>query len=691
MNNLLSKSPLQKNEGGFFNSTYTSIYASFSFNLKQRICMFKHILFSLISTVLFHVAFAQQNPPQTALDYEILKAQQTYDMKKYNTAATLYQKLYPKVRSEEDKQKMLFMIAESYRKSNNFKKAVDWYEQLINAKYPDPKIIYSYGLLLKNFERYEDANRQFYDYLFEVPDDADAQREMAACQQAMLWKSNPKKFTVKNIDELNTPYSDYAPFYSAGKLIWSSSRPEAMGNEIFEWTGQKCSDLFESKFDNAIWSKPSNLKGAVNTNYNEGVAWIDATASAMYFTQCNGTDGRGVNCKIYASYFQNNAWTNPEVLPFSSDSFSVGHPAMTPDGKRMFFASDMPGGFGEKDIYYIPYNPLNNKWGKPVNLGAGVNTKEDDMFPYVDPQNNVYYSSKGFKGMGGLDIYKTQDSNGVFKVAENLQYPINSGGDDFGISFVPANERKDTMQTPIAYICSNRDGGKGDDDIYSISIKPFIFIVKGKIVDKEMNTPLAGAQAALNNDKGINIFTLKSGTNGDFTAELPLNQLLSLSANHPQYFKSADINITSNNITKDSTLEVTIYLDPIPAEDYEFTLKGIYYDLDKYDLRPEAQKVLDSLTIILKDNPNITIELASHTDSRAPEDYNLKLSQKRAESCVNYLVQHGIAKDRLSPVGYGETKLVNDCADGVDCTEDQHQENRRTTFRVLSTDYKKKR
>ncbi|MFI5220755.1 MAG: OmpA family protein [Bacteroidia bacterium] len=632
---------------------------------------------------------AQEVKPMTQLDFDIEKAQKTFDGKRYNTAANQYQRLYKQVKNEEQKQKMLFMIAESYRKSNNFKKAFSWYDQLVNSKYPDPRVIYSYGLLLKNFERYDDANRAFYDFLFEVPDDADAKREMQSCQQSMNWKANPKKFTVKNVEELNTIYSDYSPFFVLDKLFWSSSRPEATGNEIFEWTGQKCSDIFESGKAGSGWTKPNNVKGKINTNSNEGVAWVDSAKTTMYYTLCNGADGKGVSCKIYVSYFQNNAWIAPKVLPFCSDSFSCGHPAMSPDGKKLFFASDMAGGYGEKDIYYISYDPVTDKWGKPVNLGPRVNSKEDDMFPFVDENNVIYFSSKGRTGMGGLDIFKTQDSAGTFTAAVNLQYPINSGGDDFGISFVPKSQQN--LKDPVAYFCSNREGGKGDDDIYSITVKPYIFIVKGKVFDKEMNTAMADATVSLLDSSATPVFSIKSNAKGEFSAELPLNNKLTLFATFPKYFRSTDILISSLNISKDSTLEVNILLDPMPAEDYDFTLKGVYYDVDKWDLRPESKKILDSLVIILNMNPGMVIELGSHTDSRAPADYNLKLSQKRAESCVNYLVDHGIAKDRLLPVGYGETRLVNDCVDGVDCTEEQHQQNRRTTFRILKTDYKKKR
>jgi outer membrane protein OmpA-like peptidoglycan-associated protein/tetratricopeptide (TPR) repeat protein len=652
-----------------------------------------HKLYSILFFIFFlaglHASAQQQIPPQ--LEMDLRRAKMAFDNKKYNTAATLYKKLYGKIRDEDQKNEMLYMIAESYRRANNFKQAFDWYERLVNTKYPDIRIIYSYGLLLKNFERYDEASRQFYDYLFEVPGDKNAIREMQSCKDAQYWKAHPQRFTVKPLNDLNTEFSDYSPFYSQGRLIWASSRPEATGNEIFEWTGQKCSDFFESVQSNGTWSKPANLKGGINTNFNEGAGWIDSTGTTLYYTQCNGSDGKGMNCKIYVSYKQNNEWTAPKVLPFCSDSFSVGHPAMSPDGKRMYFASDMPGGFGEKDIYYIPYTAFNDTWGTPVNLGSLVNTNEDDMFPHAAADGTIYFSSKGWPGMGGLDIYKTADSANTFRKAENLQSPVNSGGDDFGISFVPASEIS-RADDPIAYYCSNRNGtGKGDDDIYSISVKPFIFIVKGKVIDKETGLVLPAASVNADDTATKNLFSVRSDEKGEFLAELPLEQYVLLTAQKDKYFKSAPAAVSSVGMQKDSTVEVVLYVDPIPSDDYEFTLKGIYYDLDKADIRPEAAKVLDSLVTILNNNTNITIELASHTDSRADEAYNLKLSQRRAQSCVDYLLKKGIAKDRLTAVGYGESRLVNDCADGVDCTEEEHQENRRTTFRVLSTDYKKKR
>ncbi len=243
----------------------------------------------------------------------------------------------------------------------------------------------------------------------------------------------------------------------------------------------------------------------------------------------------------------------------------------------------------------------------------------------------------------------------------------------------------------MAFLTSNREGGEGDDDLYSIAIKPYVFLVKGTVLEKGTNQPIGSANVTLTIVNGKQVFSIKTNDKGQFGAELPLNQLMDLQAIKEKYLASANYRIDSRGIAKDSLLEVTIYLDLVPAEDIELTLQGIYYDLDKWEIRPDAAKILDSMAVILKNNPSLVIELASHTDSRAPADYNLELSKKRAQSCVNYLVQKGIAKDRMIPVGYGETRLVNDCSDGVECTEEEHQQNRRTTIRVIRSDYKGKR
>ncbi len=649
----------------------------------MRIVKLAHFILMFFLPLLLLAQEPQNKPYQLDLD----KADMAYMAKKYNTAAMLYQKVYPKVKGETEKQQILFKIADSYRNSNNFKQALKWYEEVLNSKYPDPTILYSYGQLLKNFERYDEASRAFYDFSFENPEDPKGKIAQQSCAIAGDWKANPFNFKVENIATINTDQSDYAPFFSNGKIVYSSTRKEAQGSETFEWTGQKYSDLFEATFNGSTYGKPIALK-TLNTNFNEGVAWLDSSESSIYFTQCNGKDGTGNKCKIYVSYFQNGAWVEPKALPFNNDSFSCGHPSFSADGKTLFFSSDMPGGFGEKDIWRIAYDPIKDQWGKPANLGANVNSKEDELFPFVAENGKIYFASKGKIGMGGLDIFETFDSAGIYAVANNLKYPINSGGDDFGITYIPESKR--TAGGPIAFMSSNREGGLGDDDIYSIAIKPVIVLAKVFVYDRSTGNPIAAALLNLTDAKGKKIGSYKSTDKGTLSIDLPLNDLMALSASKEKYLSSLSLAISTQNILNDTSIDLRIPMDLVPADDIEITLQGIYYDLDKWDLRPEAKLVLDSLASILKSNPSLVIELASHTDSRAPADYNMELSKKRAQSCVTYLIQKGIAKDRLAPMGYGETKLVNDCSDDVDCTEEEHQQNRRTTVRVLKSDYKGK-
>lgn len=616
---------------------------------------------------------------------ELQKADEAFVNKRYYTAAGYYQKAYTRIKDAELKQNTLFKIAESYRRSNNFQLAIKWFEDVVNSKYPDPSVLYSYGQLLKNFERYEEASRQFYDYSFELPNDIKGKWAQQSCTIARVWKEHPEKFELINVKELNTEFSDYSPFTAGNQLIWASARKEAQGRETFEWTGQRYSDFFVSTRGNGTYSKAQALKGAVNTNYNDGTGWMDSTQTQLFFTQCNSADGRGTGCKIFVSYNHGNAWETPTPLPFNSDSFSCGHPALTENGKRLYFASDMPGGYGEKDIYYADYDAIHNQWSAPINAGPNVNTSEDDMFPTLDNAGNIYFSSKGWIGMGGFDIFKTRDSAGTFQQAQNVKYPINSGADDFNFSVMRSSERIHPLD--YAFMSSNRAGGKGDDDIYIVRIKPYLFMVKGLVLERESKQALQ-ASIQIQASKKEHSIQLNTNEKGQFIAELTLNEVYALVATKPNYFAGTAISINTLQITHDSTLELVIYLDAIPPPEYDFTLQGVYYDIDKADLRPESKTVLDSLVSILQNNPGLVIELASHTDSRAAADYNLDLSKRRAKSCVDYLVNKGISKSRLVAVGYGETKLVNDCADGVDCSEEEHQQNRRTTFRVLRNEGK---
>jgi len=637
----------------------------------------KNTALVLLFACLFCLDLHAQERLQPSYTIELEKADLFFKAKKYNTAALLYQKVYPKIKESESRDQTLFKIAESYRYSNNFSLAIKWYENLINSKYPDPQVLFNYAQLIKNFEKYEDAIRVFNDFLFEMPGNKNALEAIAGCKMAMEWKAKPARYMVKNLSTINTPYSDYGPYSSKQQLYFSSSRKEAQGSGIFEWTGQKYADIFSSNLVNGKYSAAIPEKN-LNSNYNEGAVCMDS-AQNIYFTQCNGPDGNGLNCKIYISYLNGNQYATPQILPFNNDSFSCGHPAWDPQNKFLYFSSDKTGGYGKKDIWRIQYNYAKNTWSEAENLGTTINTDEDELFPSFDKKGNLYFSSKGHLGMGGLDIYKSinigQDS------VQNLGSPINSGADDLGISWTGDSTAL------LAYFSSNRQGGIGDDDLYAIYSKPFVLTLNGTVIERETEKVITNAQIEILDQNQKNVLTLKTDEMGQFTTDLSFGKQYQLKSTKNNYL-TAGLSLSPIFATNDSSIQVVLLMDFVPAKEAELTVQGIYYDLDQWDIRKDAQPILDSLASVLQLNPGLEIELASHTDSRADAAYNIELSNKRAKSCVNYLVNNGIQASRMKAVGYGEQFLVNDCKDGVDCSETEHQANRRTTIKFLKTDTK---
>jgi peptidoglycan-associated lipoprotein len=637
--------------------------------------------------------FSQEAVGQTQAQIEMNNAYQAFLEKRYFSAALLYKRSYDKIRDQELKDSAAFMIAESYRLANNLKLAFKWFETTVNTRYPNPEILFLYGQALKNYERYDEAAKLFYDYNFEQPESrSKGEREIRACELSKKWKEAPSRYEIRNIGALNSESSDYCPYISGNMLYFSSARATATGSEIFEWTGQKCSDIFQSELGSAgSWSKPEIVPGPVNSPFNEGASCMDAAGTTLYYTQCNGTDGKGITCNIYVSQKSGDTWSEGELLPFCSEQYSTGHPSLSADGKKLFFSSDMQGGFGAHDIYEVDKDPATRKWKDFRNLGPLINTEEDEMFPAISQTGVLYFSSKGHMGMGGFDIFFTSQQDGKWTAPENMKYPVNSGGDDFNLVFTPGYAQFEAGKS-IAYLASNRVTGEGDDDIYELRVKSALHQLQLTVKDKETGKVLPGTRiltGPVNRE-----FTADSA--GQLKTELKNREgnrttvKTTVDASHEGYYLAhyeiADVSGTLN----DTTIYLEVLLSPIPAMEKEIVLEGILYDLDKFALREESKKVLDSLIIILKQNPGVAVEIASHTDSRSDSAYNFTLSQKRAQTCVDYLIGRGISKDRLAAVGYGESRPVNNCTDGVPCTEEQHQQNRRTSFRIISTNYRGK-
>ena len=426
---------------------------------------------------------------------------------------------------------------------------------------------------------------------------------------------------------------------------------------------------------------------------------FDAKGNVMYFTRCQKSDEKGKEgqCKIYKSVYDGAKWGAPELLPFNSDNYTCGQPSLSEDGTTLYFASDMPGGAGGKDIWMTKNE--NNAWSTPVNISS-INTAGDEMFPYIAANGKLYFSSNGHMGMGGLDIFSATLENGAWANVTNLKYPVNSSWDDFGFMFNSAT---------TGYLTSNRDGGQGQDDIYSFVVPPANFAVYGRVYDTDTKDAIAGATVELFGSDGTQL-SVKTQDAGTYRYELKPDVDYKVSASFTGYLTQFK-ELTTKGLDESKDFEQNFDF-PLKSTSKPIALPEIFYDLDKYSLRPESKAALDGLIKVLDDNPTITIKLTAHTDFRADDNYNLALSKKRALAAYNYLVSKKVDKDRLSWEGRGEKdakevendeqylpfkrgdKLTEEFIKGLssdELKEKAHQYNRRTEFTVLSTDYTPKK
>ncbi len=630
----------------------------------------KHIsLFILtigVSTILYSCG---ANKASVAL------AEKAYNNEKYFLAADLYKKAIPDVRKKEAKAELTFKIGECYRLISNNKQAATWYEKAIKAGYDSTDAYNKFANALKAQDRFDDAIDVYKELLAKNPNDSSTMKAIENCKMVIEWKKKDVFFDVYNEASLNTKDMEYAPSFYGKGIIFTSNRGTVKGKNYYERTGKNYENIYATANSGKNkWSKPESLNKDINTAFNEGVASFDNANRVLYFTQCNGPKGKENSCKIFSTQNEGNTWTEPtEVQIPNPDSAILGHPSITADGNRIYFATDMKGGFGGKDIWYS--DKQGSSWSAPVNAGPKINSAGDEEFPFIHPSGTLYFSSTGRGGMGGFDIFFCDFEDGDWTEALNLKSPTNSAGDDFGFVL---DENKE-----VGYLSSNRFGGKGEDDIYSAYAIPLVFTISGKTINNATNKVLAQAKVTIIGSDG-STQTVTSDATGSYKFTIKKDVNYQLNASKYRFFGDVG-EATTYGLKESKDYTINFKLNPIPLK--EIVLKGILYDLAKADLREESISTLDSLIKTLKDNPTFVIEIASHTDSRADSAYNYDLSQRRAQSVVNYLVSKDIERERLVPKGYGESRLLNDCKDGVECTEEQHQQNRRTSFSVISEDY----
>ncbi len=635
------------------------------------------------------------------------KAYEIFEAGEYYLAIDEFKDAYEKTMSKSDKLDVAFNIAECYRLTNNPAQAELWYGKVLAKNYPNPLAILYYADALKMNQKYEDARIQYNAYKELVPGDPRGNDGIISCDLALEWIEYPNGYVVEDMKFFNTRYSDYGPTFGSEdyrQVFFTSSRDETTGKAEHGGTGQSFSDIFFSVMDRkGKWSTPVPLEEPVNTEAEEGTPVISSDYNTMYFTRCNVSKRKAMGCEIFQATRSGEEWDKVISLEIASDSVVVAHPAISPDELTLYFVSDMDGsvqdyeGKNSKDIWMVTRGDKRAKWSEPENLGNNINTPGDEVFPYVHADGTLYFSSNGHIGMGGLDIFKaTRDESGQWQV-ENMKYPVNSSSDDFGIVFEQEKES--------GYLSSSRRG-RGNDDIYSFLLPPLKFSIIGTVKNEKTDEIIPESTVKSIGSDGITLETL-TGKEGEFKLMLKPGTDYVFIASKEKYLKGKERE-TTKGLTQSTELRTEIYLTPI---DEPIEVENIFFDLDKADLRPESLINLDKLVETLNENDNITIELGSHTDSRASDEYNLDLSRRRAQSVVDYLISKGIARDRLIAKGYGEsvpkevdkkdnemypflpvgTKLIESYINSLgdeDQKEMAHFLNRRTEFRVLRTDYK---
>lgn len=628
-------------------------------------------------------------------------AGKSFEIGEYYQSVENYRKAYRSQKlSGEEKAHMAFMIGESYYKLSDFAKATIWFKNAIKRKSSEPLCMLHLADCFRATQNYEDAITWYQTYLSIKPDDQLAKNGIESCQLGKEWLDKPSRYIVNMVRELNSKDNDYSPVFVGGRdneIIFTSTRELVTGKKKSSITGTRFADLFTSKFEvqKQKWEKPQLLEEnqLINTTGDEGAATLSELGDLMIFTRCRYDKTKDLGAELYAVNQSRGEWSEPTKIELVGDSLTAGQPSLSLDGTTLYFVSDRPGGYGGKDIWMA--KGKGGSFSSPENLGPQINTPGDEMFPYIRNENELYFSSNYRPGIGGLDIYKAvKDENGKW-VVENMKAPINSPGDDFGVCFAPGEIEKGMFS-------SNRKGARSDD-IFSFYLPPKVFNVSGEIANKETNQRIDGAMLRIIGTDGTNLKMRADG--GRFQYKLKPETEYVLAA-----FKDGYLNdkgrLSTIGLTDSKDFRFEFKLAPA---DEPVKINNITYAFGSYDVTEESKVALDSLVQLLNLNPTIKIELMAHTDFVGSDKFNSELSQKRAQSVVDYLISRGINTNRLVAKGYGETwpkKVTKEIAKqydwlkrGDELTEEfimkltpEQQEiakglNRRTEFRVISNDF----
>lgn len=655
----------------------------------------KKAVYIIVCLLLTAVAAGCRTPKLSEADAQFQRGE-------YYDASVTYKKVYNKLRKKEERPQrgeVAFKMGRCYRLLNMSARASAAFQNALRYEYPDSTTHFMLAQALHADGKYAAALRSYDKYLEFCPDDSLAINCAEGCRTAQEIRARGSRYVVKQAKLFNSRRADFCPMYlgaDCDQIYYTSTTEKATGDKKSEITGMKNADVFFSKKnEKGEWERPEPVEGELNTEFDEGIVAFSPDAQTMYLTKARRELNAPTSVEIYTSTRSDAKWSAPVKFEITADTLSTfGHPAVSPDGEYLYFVSDMPGGYGGKDIWRIS---LKERQGSLVNLGPDINTEGNDDFPYVRSDGSLYFSSDGHPGMGGLDIFRATavgDPADLRWEVENMGFPINSAGDDFGITFGKGED---------GFFSSNRGDARGYDHIYSFEYDPVRITIEGLVMDKD-EEPVKNAIIRIVGNDGSNQKEV-ARDDGSFSFALQRGVKYVMLAGAKGYLNQ------KQEFASDSTMEDANYWVEfiLPSISKPSVVENIFYDYDKADLRPESKTALNELIAVLHDNPNVTIEMASHTDRWGSDAYNINLSERRAKSVVDYLVENGISRDRLQPHGYGKSRpktvtkriarLYPQFKEGDILTEefiktlseeDQQaadQINRRTEFSVLSLTY----
>ncbi|HPF11766.1 MAG TPA: OmpA family protein [Flavobacteriaceae bacterium] len=603
------------------------------------------------------------------------KADDLYHNLAFTDAADAYQNLLKKGKGSRY---VFERLANCYYYINDTKKAETYYKRVVKGKKVDPETVYNYAQCLKANGKFSEYNSNMQDFAQMQPSDSRAMEFMKNPNYVPKMMEDFQRFEVKNLEDLNSEYSDFGGIVVGKDFYFASARNKT--RKKYRWDEEYFLDVYKASLVGNTVKNAELLAGDVNSKFHEGIVAISPDGKRIYFDRNDYFNGKydksedGINqINLYYSEWVDGHWKGVFSVPFNSSEYSTGHPALSPNGNMLYFVSDKPGGKGDSDIYRVSIDAEGN-FGTPEMLGGDINTEGKEVFPYIDSNGNLYFSSNGHQGLGGLDIFYAEAKGNGFENSVNIGKDANTSDDDFAFIYDP--------NTETGYLSSNRPGGKGSDDIYQVKAvaPPCDVNIDVTVVNEYTGAPLFGAVVSLYDTQENKLSTKSSAEDGSATLIAACDQEHLVQAGLVGFETNA---IEIGSETKTTNLTKTIKLRPIEAiiVDDKIQLDPILFDYNKFNIKPQAAFELDKLVGIMKKYPNMKISVESHTDTRGNADYNRELSEKRAQATVQYVISQGIDASRISGKGFGEDNPAIKC--GNNCSDADHQKNRRSEFIII--------